>query len=83
MTIEDDVFIGPRTTFTNDKYPPSTKEQWQQTLIKKGAAIGAGTVIICGVTIGEGARIGAGSVVTHDVPAGEVWCGNPARRIQS
>ena len=81
-TIEDDVFIAPRVGFTNDKYPPAKKEDWLKTTVKKGASIGAGTTIVCGVTIGEGARVGAGSVVTKDVPAGEKWCGCPARRMK-
>ena len=54
----------------------------EQTIVKKGASIGANATIICGVTIGEGAMIGAGSVVTKDVPSGETWVGNPARRIR-
>jgi UDP-2-acetamido-3-amino-2,3-dideoxy-glucuronate N-acetyltransferase len=81
VTIEDDVFIGPRVTMTNDKYPPSGKENWKQTLIKKNAAIGAGVTIVCGVTIGECALIGAGSVVTKDVPAYQTWYGVPARPV--
>jgi len=81
VTIEDDCFIGPRATFTNDKNPPSRKEDWLPTVVKKGASIGAACTILCGVTIGEGAMIGAGSVVTKNVPAGEVWCGVPARKM--
>lgn len=77
VTIEDDVFIGPRVTFTNDKHPPS--DNWSETIIKKGASIGAGAVILPGVTIGENAKIGAGSVVTKDIPPNVVACGNPAR----
>jgi len=80
VTIEDDVFLGPRVTLTNDKYPPGIKEDWLPTLIKKGASIGASVTIVCGITIGEHAMIGAGSVVTKDVPAGELWHGNPARK---
>lgn len=81
ITIEDNVFIGPNATFTNDKYPRSKvyPEQFIRTLVKKGASIGANATILCGVTIGEYAMIGAGSVVTKDVPAGELWYGNPAR----
>jgi acetyltransferase-like isoleucine patch superfamily enzyme len=78
VTIEDDVFIGPRVTFTNDKYPPSNGQGWSETLVQRGASIGAGAVILPGLTIGEGARIGAGAVVTKNVPAGVVVCGNPA-----
>lgn len=82
VTIEDDAWIGPRVTFTNDRYPPSKKEQWEKTLIKKGARIGAAVTILCGVTIGENALIGAGSVVTKDVPPGETWAGVPAKKIK-
>jgi UDP-2-acetamido-3-amino-2,3-dideoxy-glucuronate N-acetyltransferase len=82
ITIEDNVFIGPNATFTNDKYPRSKvyPEQFSRTVIKKGASIGANATILCGVTIGENAMVGAGSVVTRDVPAGELWFGNPAKR---
>lgn len=82
IIIEDGVFIGPNATFTNDKYPKSKNVNFelQKTLIKKGASIGANATILCGITIGEGAMIGAGSVVTKDVPAGEIWFGNPARK---
>ena len=81
VIIEDHVWIGPGFIGTNDKYPPSDKSQWQTTIIKQGAKIGAGVKILPGVVIGEGALIGAGSVVTKDVPAGEVWCGVPAKNI--
>ena len=77
VTLEDDVFLGPSVVMTNDKRPPSGN--WSKTLIKKGASIGANSTIICGVTIGENAMIGAGSVVTKDVPANEVWFGNPCK----
>jgi len=84
ITAEDDVFIGPNATFTNDKYPPS--KQWpatlQRTVLKKGCSIGANATILGGVTIGERALVGAGSVVTRDVPAGETWVGNPASVIR-
>ena len=84
LTVEDDVFIGPNATFTNDLFPRSKNSDWKlsKTVIKKGASIGANATIICGITIGEKAMIGAGSVVTHDVPAGELWYGNPARCIR-
>lgn len=84
ITVEDDVFIGPNATFTNDLFPRSKNPDWKlsKTIIKKGASIGANTTILCGITIGENAMIGAGSVVTHDVPAGELWYGNPARCIR-
>lgn len=84
ITVDDDVFIGPNVTFTNDLYPRSKQypEKFYKTVIKKGASIGANATIICGITIGENAMIGAGSVVTKDVPAGELWVGNPARFVK-
>ena len=84
ITLEDNVFVGANVTFTNDKYPRSKSADWQclTTLIKKGASIGAGSTILCGITIGENAMIGAGSVVTKDVPAGELWLGNPAKFVK-
>lgn len=77
VTLEQGVFIGPRVTFTNDRTPPD--DEFQTTLVKKGAALGAGVVVRCGVTIGENSLIGCGAVVTKDVPDNEVWVGNPAR----
>lgn len=84
ITVEDNVFIGPNVTFTNDLFPRSKvhSKEYAKTIIKKGASIGANSTIVCGHTIGENAMIGAGSVVTHDVPAGEVWYGNPARFVR-
>ena len=84
IKIEDNVFIGPNATFTNDIFPRSKNPEWklQKTLIKKGASIGANATILCGITIGENALIGAGSVVTKDVPANEVWVGNPAKFLK-
>lgn len=83
MSIEDDVFIGANVTFTNDKYPRSKQAfELLSITIKKGASIGAGCSVIGGITIGEGAMIGTGSVVTKDVPAGELWFGNPAKFIR-
>lgn len=78
VTIEDDVFVAPKVTFSNDKYPPSSRKEWGKILIKKGAVLGMGSIILPGVVVGEGALIGAGSVVTKNVPAGEKWYGNPA-----
>ncbi len=82
VTIEDDVFIGPGVIFTNDKYPRA-RGQWrlQRTVVKRGASIGAGAVILPGVTIGEYAIVAAGSVVTKDVPPYAIVAGNPARII--
>ncbi len=84
VRIEDDVFIGPNVTFTNDRYPRSKQypDHFEQTVIRRGASIGAGSVILCGIEIGEGAMVGAGSVVTKNVPAGELWVGNPARFVK-
>lgn len=84
VTLEDNVFVGPNVTFTNDLFPRSKNPDWKlsKTVVKKGASIGANATIICGITIGEGAVIGAGSVVTKDVPAGEIWVGNPAKFLR-
>lgn len=81
ITIEDDVFIGPNVTFTNDLIPRSKQypEKFYETIIKKGASIGANSTIVAGNVIGENALIGAGSVITKDVPANSVWFGNPAK----
>jgi acetyltransferase-like isoleucine patch superfamily enzyme len=81
VKIGKNVFIGPRVTFSNDKYPPSGKDNWLKTTVCDGAALGAGVIVLPGVTIGELALVGAGSVVTHDIPAGERWCGVPARKM--
>lgn len=82
LVIEDDVFLGPNATFTNDAFPRSKQRKpYPVTMIKRGASVGAGAVILPGVTIGEGAMIGAGAVVTKSVPAGETWAGNPARKL--
>jgi UDP-2-acetamido-3-amino-2,3-dideoxy-glucuronate N-acetyltransferase len=81
VTIEDNVFIGPHVCFTNDKHPPSGGKDWQPIFVKRGARIGAGAVILPGVTIGENAMIGAGAVVTKDVPSNITVIGNPARPL--
>ena len=84
MTIEDNVFIGPNATFTNDMKPRSKKypEKVLRTVIKEGASIGANATILPGITIGENAMIGAGSVVLNDVPSNTLWVGNPARKVK-
>lgn len=81
ITIEDNVQIGANVTFTNDRYPRAKNPNWEleKTRICRGASIGAGSTLLCGITIGEDAMIGAGSVVTKSVPAGELWLGNPAK----
>ncbi|MEN9815557.1 MAG: dTDP-3-amino-3,6-dideoxy-D-galactose N-acetyltransferase and dTDP-6-deoxy-D-hex-4-ulose isomerase [Verrucomicrobiota bacterium] len=81
VTLEDDVFVGPNVTFTNDLQPRSRNAAATQlpTLVKKGASIGANATILPGLTIGEGAMVGAGAVVVQDVSAATVVMGNPAR----
>ena len=89
VTLEDEVFVGHGVTFTNDRHPRATNQKgelqteadWKciSTLVKRGASIGSGATLLCGITIGESAMIGAGSVVTRDVPAGATVAGNPAR----
>jgi UDP-2-acetamido-3-amino-2,3-dideoxy-glucuronate N-acetyltransferase len=91
VTIEDEVFIGHGVMFTNDLYPratnddgsPQTESDWTliETMVRRGASLGSGAVILPGVTIGEGAVIGAGSVVTSDVPAYATVAGNPAKVV--
>ena len=92
VTIEDNVFVGHGVTFTNDLYPKATtatgglqtEADWKvvPTRVRKGASIGSGATILCGIDIGEGAIVGAGSVVTKDVPAGTIVAGNPARILR-
>lgn len=93
VTLEDEVFVGHHVVFTNDRFPRATNQAGQlqteadwsciRTLVKRGASIGSGATLLCGVTIGENAMVGAGSVVTKDVPAGAIVAGNPARVIKS
>jgi len=82
VTVEDSVFIGPGVSFTNDK-SPRVKGEWKllKTQVKRAAAIGANSVILPGVTIGEEALVGAGSVVTKNVRDRAIVAGNPARVI--
>ena len=87
VTIEDGVFVGPHVAFTNDLYPRAIdpdgrpRDEWQivPTLVQYGASIGAGAVIVCGVTIGRWAMVGAGAVVTKDVPEHALVLGVPAQ----
>ena len=92
VSIEDHVFVGHGVTFINDKYPSAVTSagelvkdgDWTMvpTVVRKGATIGSGSTILCGVEIGENAIVGAGSVVTRDVPSGTIVAGNPARVLR-
>lgn len=93
VTLEDEVFVGHNVTFINDRLPRAcnasgeikTARDWtcEPTRVRRGASIGSGVTILCGVTIGENAIVGAGSVVTKDVSDGAVVAGNPARPIKA
>ena len=83
VVIEDDVFCGPSMVFTNVINPRShvvRKSDYQRTLVRRGATLGANCTIVCGVTIGEYAFVGAGAVITKDVPSYALMTGVPARR---
>ena len=92
VEIEDEVFVGHGVVFINDKFPRATTaegrlqtdDDWQAipTVVKRGASIGSGATILCGVTIGENAIVGAGAVVTRDVAGGTTVVGNPARPLR-
>lgn len=84
LRVADDVFIGPNATFTNDRLPRSKRypERFPQTVLERGASIGAAAVVLPGVTIGAGAMVGAGAVVSRDVPARALVVGNPARIVR-
>jgi len=83
LRVEDDVFIGPNATFTNDRFPRSNQHlaEYPRTVIKRGASIGANATLAPGVVIGEKALVGAGAVVTHNAPPHSKLAGNPARII--
>ena len=82
VEVEDDVFLGPSMTFTNDFYPRAFNEDWKitRTKVKKGASLGANVTVVCGNTIGAYSMVGSGSVVTKDVPDYALMVGNPARQ---
>jgi len=84
LRIEDDVFLGPNVTFTNDRYPRSRQhlDRYPETVVKRGASVGANATILPGLVIGPSAMVGAGAVVTRDVPANAVVVGNPARIVR-
>lgn len=92
VTVEDDVFIGHGVTFINDKYPRATngngglqtEDDWVcvPTKIEKGASVGSGSTLLCGITIGQNAIVGAGSVVIAEVPANAIVAGNPAKILR-
>jgi acetyltransferase-like isoleucine patch superfamily enzyme len=92
VEIEDEVFVGHGVVFINDKFPRATTaegrlqtdDDWQAipTVVKRGASIGSGATILCGVTIGENAIVGAGAVVTRDIAGGTTVVGNPARALK-
>lgn len=79
--ISSGCFIGPGTTFSNDMFPPSSKDDWMKTSVQPEASLGAAVCIRPGVVIGQGSLIGMGSVVTRNVPPGETWAGIPAREL--
>lgn len=84
VTLEDDVFCGPSMVFTNVYNPRSAvarKDEYRDTLIKRGATLGANCTIVCGVIVGESAFVGAGTVVNRDVPPFALMVGVPARQI--
>lgn len=81
VTLEDEVFVGPNACFTNDRVPRAFLPDWKvtNTMIRRGASIGANATVVCGVTIGEYAMVAAGAVVTRDVAPYSLVMGNPAR----
>lgn len=83
VTLEDEVFVGPAVTFTNDRYPRARSPGWEivPTRVCRGAAIGANATILCGITIGQWATVAAGSVVTRDVEPHRLVAGSPASPV--
>lgn len=83
LTLKDNVFIGPNVTFTNDKFPRSKKypSEFQRTILEKGASIGAGAIIMGGITIGEYSMVAAGALVTKKVPSHALVMGIPAKIV--
>ncbi len=92
VRIEDEVFVGHNVTFVNDPFsqalllsgPLQSGAEWKYvpTVVKRGASIGSGAILLCGITIGTNATVGPGSVVTKDVPPGALVAGNPARLVK-
>lgn len=93
VELEDGVFVGHGVVFTNDRYPRAVtadgalqgEDDWtlERTLVREGASIGSGAIVLCGLTIGRDAIVGAGAVVTHDVPDGAIVAGSPARVLRT
>ncbi len=84
IRLNNDVFVGPNVTFTNDKFPRSKQylKEYPITTVKEGASIGGNATILPEITIGKRAMVGAGSVVTKDVPNNAIVIGNPARVVK-
>ena len=92
VEIQDNVFVGHNVAFINDRFPRAvnpdgsiqTEEDWTviPTIVETGASIGSGATILSGVIIGAGSLVGAGAVVTKNIPANEIWAGNPAQFLR-